>query len=83
MDNTFIEKLNIELEEIYRTTNFKNSNINEELVILVEKFDNSIVPLLETKQAEAEKYYEEREEYTNIYAYIFILNFFLNNFNTI
>lgn len=65
MDNTFIEKLNIELEKIYSTTNFKNSNINEELGSLVIKFDESVIPLLESKQAEAEKYYEEREEYSN------------------
>jgi hypothetical protein len=65
MDNTFIEKLNIELEKIFNTTNFKNSDINEELNILVEKFDKSVVPLLETKQEEAEEYYKEREEYSN------------------
>ena len=65
MDNTFIEKLNIELEKIFNTTNFKNSDINEELNILVEKFDKSVVPLLETKQEEAEQFYKEREEYSN------------------
>jgi hypothetical protein len=65
MDNTFIEKLNIELEKIFNTTNFKNSDINEELNILVEKFNESIIPLLKLNQKEAEKYYQEREEYSN------------------
>lgn len=65
MDNIFVEKLNIELEKIYNTTNFKNSSINEELNILVKKFDKSVVPLLETKKEDAEKYYEKRQEYSN------------------
>ena len=65
MDNIFVEKLNIELEKIYNTTNFKNSSINEELNILFKKFDKSVVPLLETKKEDAEKYYEKRQEYSN------------------
>jgi hypothetical protein len=65
MNNTFVENLNIELEKIYSTTNFKNSNINEELGILVNKFNEYIIPLLETHKDEAEKYYQEREEYSN------------------
>jgi hypothetical protein len=65
MDNTFVENLNIELEKIYSTTNFKNSNINEELGILVNKFNEYIIPLLETHKEKAEKYYQEREEYSN------------------
>lgn len=64
MDNTFIEKLNNELEKIYNTTNFKNENVNEELNILVKKYNKAIIPLLEEKMEDAKKYYKLREEYS-------------------
>jgi hypothetical protein len=65
LDNSFVDKLNIELEKIYNSTNFKNNNIDEELCILVSKMDDSVIPLLKEYTARASQYYKEREEYSN------------------
>jgi hypothetical protein len=64
MDNKFVVELNTELESIYNNTNFKNNSINDEITNLVNRFNSTILPLLENKLEEAEKYYKEREEYS-------------------
>jgi hypothetical protein len=58
------ENLNNELEKIYSSTNFNNKNINEELSILYDKFEKSIISLLKTHEKEAKEYYLKREEYS-------------------
>jgi len=65
LDPEFIKKLTNELQKIYSTTNFKNNNVNEELNILVKKFDQSVLPILEKEIDKAKEYYAKREEYSN------------------
>ena len=43
----FVNKLGIELENIYNSTNFNNKNVNDELTILVDKFNKNIITLLD------------------------------------
>ena len=65
LDTEFVKKLTNELQKIYSTTNFKNNNVNEELNILVKKFDQSVLPILEKEIDKAKEYYAKREEYSN------------------
>jgi hypothetical protein len=65
LDTEFVKKLTNELQKIYSTTNFKNNNVNEELNILVKKFDQSVLPILEEEIDKAKEYYAKREEYSN------------------
>ena len=65
MDNTFIEKVNSELEKIYNSTNFENNNIQEELGILHKKFEDSIISFVKNYTKEAKEFYEKREAYSN------------------
>ena len=65
LDTEFVKKLTNELQKIYSTTNFKNNNVNEELNMLVKKFDQSVLPILEEEVDKAKEYYAKREEYSN------------------
>jgi len=65
LDPEFVKKLANELQKIYTTTNFKNNNVNEELNMLVKKFDQSVLPILEEEIDKATEYYSKREEYSN------------------
>jgi hypothetical protein len=65
LDSEFVKKLANELQKIYTTTNFKNNNVNEELNMLVKKFDQSVLPILEEEIDKATEYYAKREEYSN------------------
>ena len=65
LDSEFVKKLANELQKIYTTTNFKNNNVNEELNMLVKKFDQSVLPILEEEVDKAKEYYAKREEYSN------------------
>lgn len=60
-----VDTLGKELDDIYSSTNFNNENINEELTILSDKFDNKIITLLEKYSDQAEEYYQKREEFSN------------------
>ena len=65
MDNTFIEKVNSELEKIYNSTNFENLNIQEELGILHKKFEQDVLSFVKNYTKEAKEFYEKREAYSN------------------
>jgi hypothetical protein len=64
MNSDLVNKLGDELEKIYSTTNFKNKNVDEEIQIIYDKFNDKIINLLKNYKKEAEEYYTKREEYS-------------------
>lgn len=60
-----VDTLGKELDNIYISTNFNNPNVNEELTILSNKFENKIITLLEKYSEPAKEYYQKREEFSN------------------
>jgi len=65
MNTDFVDKLSKELDDIYSTTNFKNSDVDKELNILANKFEDKIISLLQNYKNDAKEYYQKREDYSN------------------
>ncbi len=65
MNKELTDKLDYELNDIYNSTNFKNVNVDEELGVLYDKFNDRVLNLLEKYKDEAYDYYKKREEFTS------------------
>ncbi len=64
LDDDFVNKVSKELETIFEKMDPKNTKVSEEIDKIYNEFNSKILPILKSKEKDAEDYYKRRDEYS-------------------